>query len=157
VVRDTREKDGKGWTFAASPACAGTVEAKLETGDYALQGLEGVAAIDRKGSAVEFVGNLYDGRFHRELERMKAYELAVVVLEFDYDKVARWHECYPKVRAGQRVPRHWTVPGAVQAKFMEVQLAYPHVSFLFAGPHGRQAVSSLFKRVWAKHGPRRVG
>lgn len=151
VVRDSREKAGKGWQFPATTTCAGTVVAGLKTGDYSLQGLEHIFTIDRKGTAVEFVGNLHQPRFLRELERMKAFELAIVMLEFDFDVLAFWHARHPKIHA---VPRHWTVPGAVEAKYWEVQLAHPHVHFLFAGPYAERSASSLFKRAWARYGPR---
>lgn len=143
VVRDTREKEGHGWWFDRSSVCGGTVARALKTGDYTLDGFEDVFTVDRKGSSNEFVGNLYDDRFLRELVRMRDFEYAAIVLEFELEELARWHEVHPRIK---RTPRHWKVPGAILAKFWQVQLAHPWVHFVFAGSSGKAVVSSLFKR-----------
>ena len=47
VIRDTREKDEKGWGFKSSKYCAGTIEEKLDTGDYSLYGWAQHLCIER--------------------------------------------------------------------------------------------------------------
>jgi hypothetical protein len=152
VVRDTREKEGKGWWFAASTRCAGTLNEKLDTGDYSLKGLEHLVCVERKGSASEFVGNLSEARFTRELDRMANFAYAVVILEFDYEELAQWHTMHPKMK---RVPKFWTQPGVIESMFWRVASKYPNVHFLFAGRHGKTAANSLFKRIFEQHGSHR--
>lgn len=144
IIRDTREKEGQGWWFESGTAFGGTLQKKLDTGDYSIAGLEKVVTVERKGSASEFVGNLYQPRFLAELKRMADIEFPVVLLEFEYEELHLWHKRHPRIR---RVPRHWKVPGAIPARFWETRLKFPHVEFLFAGLFGQEATLSLFKRV----------
>lgn len=150
VIRDTREKAGHGWSFAASPSCAGTVVQKMDTGDYTLVGYEDVLTIDRKGSVSEFAGNLTQKRFERELERMASFKVAVVLLEFDFEEMARWPEgsgIPAAKRKYMKLNKH-----VLMARYWQVKLKYPHVDFQFAGVYGKDAVSSLFKRVIETYG-----
>ena len=39
VIRDTREKQGHGWWYDANAYCSGTTKAKVEIGDYAIEGM----------------------------------------------------------------------------------------------------------------------
>lgn len=150
VIRDTREHEGHGWHFDESPSCDGTSIEKLNTGDYAVKGLEHIMTIDRKGSCNEFVSNLYQDRFLKELGRMREIPHPYVVLEFDFEEIAEWHLHYPRIRG--RVPRHWKTPGAVLARFHEIQIKCPWVQFVFAGFYGREFASSLFKRIARQYG-----
>lgn len=146
VVRDTREKEGQGWEFPGTVACAGTVREALPTGDYTLKGFESVFTIDRKGAVSEFATNVFEERFERELARMATFELAVVLLEFELSDIVN----YPRTSG---IPKcRWKrlrVNGSSYLRrFWELQLKYPHVHFLFAGRHGKEAASSLFKRFF---------
>lgn len=131
---------------------AGTVTRKLDTGDYALQGLEHVCAVDRKNSASELAGNAFDKRFERELERMRAIEYPAVVCEFPWLHVSEWpdHSDLPwaarrrlRVRGSQLVKR-----------ITELQLEFPNVHWHFAGTPeaAREYTRSLLKRVAERHG-----
>jgi hypothetical protein len=153
VIRDTREKLGHGWTFPSSPVCEGTIPQALKTGDYTLVGYEEILTIDRKGSLAEFVGNLQQKRFERELQRMAGFEVAAVFLEFDFEEMRRWPEgsgIPSNRRRYMKFNKH-----VLLARFWEIQLKYPHVLFMFVGPYGREAAASLFKRVIEKYGKSR--
>lgn len=137
IVRDSREKEGYGWRFP------NMVIKKLDTGDYSVEGFEQTITIDRKGSASEFVGNLYQKRFERELERMSTFKYAVILLEFELDTIANWHANHPRMK---RVPKHWKWKGAILSQFWKISLKYPHVHFIFAGSDGKAIALSMLKR-----------
>ncbi len=83
IVIDTREIQP--WTFDC-PA----VRRKLDTGDYSVDGLETVVAVERK-SLKDFASTvIHDfGRFASELERLARLDAACVVVEADLDTVLR--------------------------------------------------------------------
>lgn len=83
IIRDTREKEGKGWSFAFYD-CE-VVKSKLDTGDYSLEGLENSLCIERKRSSGEIAGNLTKAKkpaFFNELDRMKDFDNAYFICEF---------------------------------------------------------------------------
>lgn len=145
VIRDTREKEGQGWHFAPSTSCQGTVRRKLDTGDYTIEGMESLFTVDRKGSIAEFAGNIYQGRFARELERMASFKLAIVLLEFDYEDIVNWPQSSDIPRARWKYLK--VTRALFQKRLWELQIAHPHVHFIFAGLHGKEAMSSLLKRA----------
>lgn len=95
IVIDTREKNP--WTF--EQANASTTFRKLDTGDYALDGLEHLLCIERKRSVAELANNLTDSRFKRELERMAEFPNSFLILEFDYRHI----DTFPE---GSEIPKN---------------------------------------------------
>lgn len=153
VIRDTREKNGEGWVFGETSTCLGTVSETMHTGDYTLSGLESIITVERKGSVKEFAGNLTQPRFERELERMATFKYAYVILEFELSDIMSW-----PVGCGLP-PYKWrcirTSKYFLLSRFWELQMKYPYVRFLFVGKHGKEAVSSLFKRIAEQYGKNR--
>jgi hypothetical protein len=150
VVRDTREKDGQGWSFAPSTACLGTVRRKLDTGDYTIEGLESLFTIDRKKSVSEFAGNLFQERFAREMDRMASLKMAIVMLEFEYEDLCEWPQSSGIPRSRWRYLK--VTSSLLQKRFWEYRIKYPHVHFEFVGNRGKDASSALFKRVFEAYG-----
>jgi len=146
VIRDTREQEG--WVFPASDPCLGTVVGTLKTGDYTLKGYEDVFVIERKGSTGEFAANIVQSRFERELERLKGFRYAFVVLEFTISDIVSfpYNSGIPKDKwRSLRIS-----PQFLMKRINDFQVQYPNVHFVFAGSHGREFASSLFKRI-AEH------
>ena len=83
IVIDSREQ------LPYSFGCQ-TVRKKLEAGDYSVEGYEHVMAVERK-SLADFTNTvIHDfSRFASELDRLAAYEFAVVVVETDLDALLR--------------------------------------------------------------------
>jgi hypothetical protein len=88
VIRDTREKEGYGWTFLSHtmkrrpPICDGMIEQKLEVGDYSLIGYEDILAIERKEDFSElWVNYSTRDRFERELDKMSGFKYPYVLVE----------------------------------------------------------------------------
>lgn len=83
IVVDTREQ--RPWSFADG---VDVVRGTLATGDYSLLGHENEVAIERK-SLEDFVGCVTRERerFEREIERLSALSLGVIVIEADIGDV----------------------------------------------------------------------
>jgi ERCC4-type nuclease len=81
VVVDSREQEP--YHFDADKVSA--VRKALPAGDYSLVGLEDRVAVERK-SLTDFVATVIHGRkrFHRELEKLAAYEASCVVVECNF-------------------------------------------------------------------------
>lgn len=76
IIVDSREKDG--YTFSKYPF----VTKKLDIGDYSIEGLEEIVAVERK-SLADFMNTITRGRarFHVELGKMKRLRAKCVVVE----------------------------------------------------------------------------
>lgn len=85
IAVDTREQ--RPYTFEGYPAIAAPV--KLTSGDYSLVGFEADIAIERK-AAGDLIGCLTGERerFFRELERLRGYQAAALVVEAPYSAIA---------------------------------------------------------------------
>jgi DNA excision repair protein ERCC-4 len=83
IVIDTREQAP--WDFDCP-----TVRRKLDAGDYSVDGLEDVVAVERK-SLKDFVSTVIHDfpRFAAELEQLAGHEAACVVVEAELDDVLR--------------------------------------------------------------------
>lgn len=79
VIVDTREK--LPWEMNSARVLGREIE-KLDTGDYTVKGLEDKLCIDRKASVSELAQNITTKRFIRELERIKEFPHAFLILEF---------------------------------------------------------------------------
>jgi len=81
VVVDTREQEP--YTFESG--CTEVVRRALPAGDYSVEGHEDSVAVERK-TLEDFVSTVIRGRkrFHRELEKLSAYESACVVVECNF-------------------------------------------------------------------------
>jgi len=146
VLRDTREKDGKGWKFNASQFCSGTLESGLKTGDYTLLGYEDVICLERKGSIIEWANNMMQERFFRELERMEKIRYPFILLEFSLKDIVDYPYC-------EGVPfsvrKKIKVSGAfLLRKLCEIQLKYKVKIILCGDKESAKSIAlSLFKRI----------
>lgn len=85
VIVDTREQTP--WTFEEQGL--ELVTAKLETGDYSVEGLEHCVTIERK-SLGDWTGSVIRdrARFFRELDRMRAFRFRCVIVEASVRAIA---------------------------------------------------------------------
>ena len=146
VVRDTREGQGQGWFFSESSSCEGTLRYKLDTGDYSIVGLENVFTIERKGTTGEFAHNIVEARFDRELERLKEFKYAFVILEFTYQDILD----FPK---NSGIPeKKWKYlkirPKFILKRLLEFRLKYPTIHFLLTGDEGKRVATQIIKVVY---------
>ncbi len=144
VIRDTREKRGKGWFFEEDLYCQGTVIKKLATGDYGLVGLEDKFTIDRKGKLTEFASNLTQNRFIKELERMSHMDRAIVMLEFEYEAFEGWPHTAGLVKS--QIAKVRTSAKFLRKRMHEFEDLYG-VEFIFAGYDGQELAYKIFQEV----------
>jgi ERCC4-type nuclease len=111
LLIDTREPPSCAWDLGLP-----VVRAKLDQGDYAPQGLEHVAAIERK-TLGDFLASITHGRkrFEAEMERFKSYERAVIVVEAHQDDAidGAYRQCvHPNAVLGSiaAIDARWRVP-----------------------------------------------
>jgi DNA excision repair protein ERCC-4 len=119
-IIDTREQTPVQLEF---PSTRGT----LSTGDYSIQGLEHVIAIERK-SLSDLLGCIGTERerFERELQRMLAYPTRAVVVESEWDII----------EAGEWSSRV-TPASAIGSILAWMTMGIP---FIFAGTHERAGI-----------------
>ena len=90
VVVDTREQAP--WRFDSAPVYEGTVvvQGSLQSGDYSLEGFEGLVACERKSlpDLVQCLGRERP-RFARELERARGLDAFAVVVEGSWQELAQ--------------------------------------------------------------------
>lgn len=152
VIRDTREKPDQGWWFRKSNKCDGTIEKKLDTGDYSIVGLTDILTIERKGSVSEFARNVVQERFIKELNRLSEFEFSFILLEFDMDNVIKYPKGCGMSTASQKRCR---VKGSYfLRRIIELEMQYP-TKIIFVGSHGRQVADSIFRRTIETIGPKR--
>ena len=152
VIKDTREQDG--WTFGAGKSCAGMDIGTLKTGDYTMRGYENILTIERKGSVAEFAANITQERFVRELERMRDYEFAFIVLEFTLDDIMRFP--YGAGLPKSKIPFVRVRGPFILRRLMEFQINDP-VKIILAGRHGMDVAHHIFRRVLDAKSPQGTG
>lgn len=81
IIVDTREQIP--WEFGFHT----TSRRKLDTGDYAIEGMEDLLCIERKQSVSEIANNITEKRFPAFLERMGAFHHKFILCEFSLDDV----------------------------------------------------------------------
>jgi hypothetical protein len=150
VIKDTREKNG--YKFSEFERCLGTVQKRLETGDYSIDGLEELICIERKASVEEIAHNLGQEkeRFHREIERMAKYKYRFIILEFSIQDLLDFPE---KTKIPESLKKSVRVHGKfILKKLMEFQVNND-INVIFAGDknNGFYFVASLLKRLSEKH------
>lgn len=145
IVRDTREQQG--YLFSEDPQyCAGMEIRKLDTGDYSLDGYENLVCIERKASTGELAGNLSEGRFDREIQRMPAYSHRFMVFEFSLNDVLTFpvnsgipEDKWPKLRISSKY---------MLRRIVEMQMAGVQVVFCDNKIRARHFTWYLLKRLF---------
>jgi ERCC4-type nuclease len=124
IIVDTREQQP--WSFSNFV----TANRKLDTGDYSIEGLESVLAIERKKSINEIANNITEPRFKDVINRLSNMKYSFILLEFDLEDIL----IYP---IGSNLPkRMWDkikiTPQFLIKHFLEWQL-YHNIKVIFCG------------------------
>ncbi|TFH24739.1 hypothetical protein E4G67_01690, partial [Candidatus Bathyarchaeota archaeon] len=143
IIRDTREQDGKGWTFRAAANCLGIERKKLDVGDYTVSGLEDILMVERKtlGDLWNTLGqHLNYKRFLKEIERAKNHKIKYLVIE----------ATIAEVNAGYKWSK--VSPANIHAKLISLQVKH-NVHIIFAGREdvARAWTRMLFDKVFRYH------
>lgn len=84
VVIDTREQQP--WSFDNYAKA----NRKLDAGDYSIEGLENILAIERKKSVNEIANNITEPRFKDAIARLAQLKYSFLLLEFDIENVLNY-------------------------------------------------------------------
>ena len=136
ILKDTREQ--KGWTF--DEVEGNVAVGKLDTGDYTVEGFEGVLCVERKGTFAELAGNLVEDRFWRELERMSKFKHPYVICEFELKDIVNYPYNMGPLKDKIKIKGSFLLKKIVEAELMGIR-------FVFAGKYGKQFFLSIVKRL----------
>lgn len=137
IICDNREQNG--YTFSAFPEVVAT-PGTLTTGDYTLAGFADRLAIERKELSDLISCLTHDrDRFTRELERLRGFEAAAVVVEAKYSDIE-------KGRYRSRM-----TPAAATQSIISIMVNY-RLPFFFAGTRSAGEQFTLdFIRHYHRH------
>lgn len=145
VIIDTREQ--LPWEFGLHI----TAKKKLDTGDYSIEGLENILAIERKKSVSEIANNITESRFKDVLNRLGAIPHSFMLLEFEIDDIYS----FP---VGSDVPKKlWDklkISGNYIMKYLvEAQLNHNiHILYCGSAETAERVAVGIMKRVYEKYG-----
>lgn len=141
IIVDTREQ--KPWSFEHQA----TANHKLDTGDYSIQGLESVLAIERKRNVAEFANNITEKRFKDVIDRLSQTKYAYILFEFDMESVMR----YP---IGSDIPKRlWDKirisPAFILKHIIDLQIEN-NIKIIFCGnsSNAEKVALSILKKVY---------
>lgn len=141
IIVDTREQQP--WNFYNYA----TAVTKVDTGDYTVQGLENIVAIERKKSVNEFANNITEKRFKDWTGRLSEIEFPFVLLEFSFTDILN----YP---VGSNIPKSmWNKikirPNYIIKNLLELNLYY-NINVILCDNHrnAEHLAEQIFKRVY---------
>jgi ERCC4-type nuclease len=146
IIIDTREQ--RPWSFDEYA----TANRKLDTGDYSVEGLENVLAIERKRNVAEIANNITESRFKDVIDRLKSFKYAFILLEFDLNNVLE----YP---VGSTIPKRlWSKirisPQYLLKHIIELQTDHAiHVIFCGSTSNAEKTALAIMKRVFKMNPP----
>lgn len=146
IIIDTREQ--KPWSFEEHA----TAHRKLDTGDYSVEGLEHLLAIERKRNVAEIANNITESRFKDVIQRLKTFKYSFVLLEFDLNNVLE----YP---IGSTIPKRlWSKirisPQYILKHLTDLQVDHGiHVLFCGSSSNAEKIALSIMRRVYKLHPP----
>jgi ERCC4-type nuclease len=140
IIIDTREQQP--WSFDHYL----TANRKLDTGDYSIEGLESIVAIERKKSASEFANNVTESRFKDVIDRLSKIKHSFLLLEFDLEDIL----IYP---IGSNVPKKmWDKikisPAFLIKNILDLQMLYNiHICFCGNSDNAEKMAEYILKKV----------
>jgi hypothetical protein len=141
IIVDTREQQP--WLFSHYT----TANKKLDAGDYSIEGLENILAIERKKSVNEIANNITESRFKDALTRLSQHKYAFLLLEFDIENILS----YP---IGSNLPKRlWDKvkisPAFLMKHVLEWQLDY-NIKVMFCGSasNAEKIAEYIFKKIY---------
>ncbi len=144
IIIDTREQ--KPWTFEHHAKA----NHKLDTGDYSIEGLENLVAIERKRNVAEFANNITEKRFVDVVERLSKIPYAFILFEFDMDQVMS----YP---IGSDIPKRlWDKirisPSFLLKHIVDLQINH-NIRIIFCGnsDNAEKVALSIMRRVYKEN------
>lgn len=151
ILVDTREKIP--FDFEGDNAFADVVYEKLDVGDYTLEGLEHIIAIERKYSADELYNNFGskagNKRIQAEFDRMSDVKYKFIVIEETLEDIMNPDNYYVnQKRINKASPR---MPCAVVVNALADLTFYKNVHVIYGGEKAQSVTRGLLLRVYDLH------
>jgi len=150
LIVDTREKNP--WQFEDDGDFAEVKYAKLDQGDYAIEGLEHVCAIEKKASGDELLNNFFSGkkRIYAEMERLQEHcKCPVIVIEQTLEQLLNPREYYVN-SSGKNRKSKYMPPAVVMDNLMDI-MALHGVHVVFGGEDAQRIAKRILLRTWTLH------
>lgn len=149
IIQDTREQ--LPWKFSIGKDCTDLTIKKLDVADYTLEGLETVLLIERKMSVGEIsknmIGKDYE-RFERELIKLNEFKHSYLVMEFTLMDLLQYP--WGDKSLPLSVKRRIKLTGKfILKKLIQLELQFPNISFVFAGPRGKEFAAAIFSEMYS--------
>jgi hypothetical protein len=152
IIRDTREKDHKGWEFISEDKkpgqvrIAGTIEECLDAGDYSIKGLEKTLRIERKFGFSELFQNYSPSsnkeRFEREMEKLREIKHKYLLIESTLNSDM----------LSLTVPQFkYHVPGKRLVEWLDILEQEYNISVKFVGDCGKAYAKTIFRNIARKY------
>lgn len=146
IIVDTREQ--KPWQFAHQA----TANHKLDTGDYSIEGLQNILAIERKRNVAEFANNITEKRFIDVIDRLSKIKHSYLLFEFNMDSIMN----YP---IGSDIPKRlWNKirisPAFILKHIIDLQVDH-NIKILFCGnsANAEKVALSIMRKVYKTEQP----
>lgn len=141
IIIDTREQ--KPWIFQDQT----TASLKLDTGDYSIEGLQDIVAIERKRNVAEVANNITESRFQDVIDRLSKIKYPFILLEFNLQNVLD----YP---IGSTIPKKlWSkiriTPAFIIKHLLELQIEH-NIKVIFCGDsdNAEKIALSILKKIY---------
>lgn len=145
IIVDTREQTP--WEFENYA----TANKKLDTGDYSIEGLQDIFAIERKRTVSEIANNITEPRFKDVLDRLEKFKHKFILLEFTLNNVMD----YP---VGSTVPKRMWHTLKITSKYIlkyltEINIKY-NIHTIYCGnrENAEEVAISIMKRMVELYG-----
>lgn len=145
IIVDTREQTP--WEFENYT----TANKKLDTGDYSIEGLQDIFAIERKRTVSEIANNITEPRFKDVLDRLEKFKHKFILLEFTLNNVMD----YP---VGSTVPKRMWHTLKITSKYIlkyltEINIKY-NIHTIYCGnrENAEEVAISIMKRMVELYG-----
>lgn len=141
IIVDTREQQP--WSFDNFSKA----HKKLDTGDYSIDGLQHILAIERKKSVSEFATNIVESRFYDVVMRLSQLKYSFLLLEFDLEDMLIYPIC-------STVPRKmWSKikvsPAFLLKNILELQIKHNIiVYFCGSSSNAEKLAEHILKKIY---------
>ena len=144
IIIDTREQ--KPWEFQNHAHASH----KLDTGDYSIEGLQHILAIERKRNVSEFANNITESRFPDVVDRLSKIKYSFILFEFDMNSVMN----FP---IGSNIPKRlWNKirisPAFLLKHILDLQLHH-NIKIVFCGnsENAEKVALSIMRKVYKEN------
>lgn len=149
ILIDTREKTP--WDWEPDEAFEAIKFQKLNAGDYTLEGLEGLVAIERKASVDELFINFTKDkdRIKAEFDRLKDHKFKVLMLEFSCEDMMNPAKYFINRRGINK--QHPKMPVAVVSEGVTRLMMEYGVYVVFGGSRAQAMTRGILLKAYELH------